>query len=435
MSKRASVHTIGCRLNQSESALIADRLRDAGYRVVPFGETADLGIINTCTVTREADAKSRQAVRAFIRKNPAAYTAVVGCYSQLGFKTLADIQGIDLIVGTQEKLNVLDYVTQKKNETPLIVRDRIERDDFSIPTTGKHSRIQRTNLKLQDGCDFMCSFCAIPFARGRARSRAFANLMEEARQLSEQGVREIVLTGVNLGMYRQEGRTLVDVLDALSELAGIARIRISSIEPTTIPEAVLERMAAPDHPLVPHLHIPVQSGSDRILGLMRRRYTRGEYQQFIEYAAIRVPDICIGTDLMVGFPGETDRDFQATAHLLAEGPIAYAHVFKYSERHNTLAARMSEKVDSRTQDRRSGMLRDLSRMKRRAFHDRFVGKTIEVLFETERNGFWVGHTGNYIRVMVRCSKQLTNQIKSVRLEHASGECVAGSFDCADYPEP
>jgi len=273
--KRACLQTLGCRLNQAETHLIRERLEARGYAIVPFGEPADLGIINTCTVTNEADAKSRKAIRGFIRKNPDAYVAVIGCYSQMGAKAIADIGGVDLIVGNQEKLNVLDYVTAGKNESALIVRDRIDRDAFTIGLTNEAPAFtRRANLKIQDGCDFMCSFCIIPFARGRARSREMDNLLAEGRQLVQRGAKELVLTGVNIGTYAYDGQTIVDVVDLLDQIDGLDRIRISSIEPTTIPEALFERMRDGGSALVPHLHVPVQSGSDRVLRLMRRRTCR-----------------------------------------------------------------------------------------------------------------------------------------------------------------
>lgn len=426
MRKRASVHTLGCRLNQSESASIVERLNAAGYDVVPFGERADLAVINTCTVTGEADAKSRQVVRSFIRKNPEAYTAVIGCYSQTGHRALAEIEGIDLIVGNQEKLNVLDYVAAGKNGAPLVVRDRIERDDFTMEIVGDAALARRANLKIQDGCDFMCSFCVIPFARGRARSRAFDNLLEEARRLAARGAREIVLTGVNIGTYAHEGRTIVDVVEALDAIKGLDRVRISSIEPTTVPEILLDYMKNPQHTLTPYLHVPVQSGSNRVLALMKRRYTREEYLDFVERAQAAVPDLCIGTDILVGAPGEGEAEFEETLRLLEESPLCYAHVFKYSERPGTASARLPDKVDAAAQNRRSACIRRLSAEKRRRFHESHLGKTVEVLFEQEENGLWTGYTGNYVRVVVRSDQRLENRVKPVTLEKTCGDFMLGS---------
>jgi threonylcarbamoyladenosine tRNA methylthiotransferase MtaB len=413
---RASLHTLGCRLNQSETALLEERLREAGYELVPFGEPADLAIINTCTVTHEADAKSRQAVRSFARKNPEAYLAVIGCYAQMGPDSVAAIPGVDLVVGTQEKLNVLDHVRRGKNAAPLIIRDKMARDDFEIPFVNEAPPLsRRANLKVQDGCDFMCSFCIIPFARGRARSRTMPNLLAEARALVERGAKELVLTGVNVGTYALDGATLVDVVDALNALEELARIRISSIEPTTVPLELLDRMAAPDHKLVPYLHLPLQSGSDNILQAMRRRYTRAEYIDFVEQAHDRVPGIGIGTDILVGFPGETDADFEDTLALLRDTPLFYSHVFRYSAREGAASVRMGGDIDPRVMQARSEQLRELSDRKTRLFAQQHAGQEVEVLFESEEApGVWGGYTPNYLRVRAALEGDWTNRIGTVR---------------------
>lgn len=424
--KRASLHTLGCRLNQSETNLIREQLERAGYTIVPFGEPADLGIINTCTVTNEADAKSRKLVRGFVRRNPDAFTAVIGCYSQMGAQALREIEGVDLIVGNQEKLNVLDYVHAGKNAHPLIVRDRIVRDDFTIATAPPGAVSYRANLKIQDGCDFMCSFCIIPFARGRARSRALPNLLDEARQLVDRGALELVLTGVNIGTYDWEERSVVDVVDALADVDGLRRIRISSIEPTTIPTALFDRMADDGHPLLPYLHIPLQSGSNAVLARMRRRYTAAEFREFIQSAAETVPGIGIGTDVMVGMAGETDEDFEQTCALVADGPVDYVHVFKFSEREGTAAERMGDKVGGDVKSRRSAVLRQLSARKQRAQAQRHLNEVHDVLFEHRENGFWTGYTGNYMRVAVRSDDILQNVIVPVRLETILGDGVLGT---------
>jgi threonylcarbamoyladenosine tRNA methylthiotransferase MtaB len=423
--KRAALYTLGCRLNQSETHLLTEQLEAAGYDVVPFGDDADLGIINTCTVTREADAKSRQMVRQFVRRNPQAYTAVIGCYSQMGYKALQEIDGVDLIVGNQEKLNVLHYAAQGKSAEPLVVRDRIERDDFTIEFEGSAPVNWRANLKIQDGCDFMCSFCIIPFARGRGRSRDMSNLLMEARGLVARGAKELVLTGVNIGTYNWNGRSVVDVIDALNEVDGLLRIRISSIEPTTIPEALFERMNDPDHVLVPYLHIPLQSGSDAVLQRMKRRYTRAEYLDFLRLAADRVPGLGLGTDIMVGMPGESDAEFEDTVSLLAESDLFYAHVFKYSEREGTAALRLPGKIDPRVKNARGAKIRRLSAEKRRAFHARHAGSTMEVLFEHAEDGYWSGYTGNYVRVAARSDEDLKNVARFVTLNEPCGDFVLG----------
>ncbi len=428
-TKRASIHTLGCRLNQAETALLAERLAAAGYALVPFGEPADLGIVHTCTVTGEADAKSRKLVRQFIRKNPEAYTAVIGCYAQLGAEQIEAIEGVDLIVGNQEKLKLLDYVARGKNERPLVVRDTMRRGDFTIDTVadtqtrvsmGRH----RANLKIQDGCDFMCSYCIIPFARGRSRTRDLDNLLEEARALTAGGTKEIVLTGVNVGTYDSEGHNILEVVERLGDI-GVERIRISSIEPATVPEGLLDLMADPAHPLVPYLHIPLQSGSNRILEAMRRTYAAEEYLNFVRLAAARVPDIGIGGDIMVGFPSETEEDFEATCRVFAESPLFYAHVFKYSERPGTASERIAEKVDPKTAAQRSARLHELSAAKRKTFYERHLSQTIDVLFEEQADGLWTGYAGNYIRVAVPSDECLENEIRHVLLREASGDVTHG----------
>jgi len=425
--KRASLHTLGCRLNQSETALIEDRLRADGYDIVPFGESADLGIVNTCTVTREADAKSRQLVRSFIRKNPDAFVAVIGCYAQMGADALSDIQGVDLIIGNQEKLNVVDYLSNSKQDTPLVIRDRIDRDDFEIAFAGELPLDRRANLKIQDGCDFMCTFCIIPFARGRARSRSMENLLDEARSLVERGAKEIVLTGVNIGTFSHSDADLVDLVDALNEIPDLARIRISSIEPTTIPEALFDRMNDPNHTLVPYLHIPLQSGSDRVLTAMKRKYSAAEYLDFLRHAAQRVPGIGMGTDIMVGFPGETDEEFNDTFELFQESPLHYAHVFKYSEREGTASVRMGDTVSPEIASRRSAVLRRESAIKRIDFYERNAGNQLDVLFEQEENGYWTGYTGNYIRVAAASDMPLKNELHAITLEGTIGDLAIGRF--------
>jgi len=425
-SRRATIHTLGCRLNQSESTLLEEKLRAAGYDVVPFGETADLAIVHTCTVTHDADAKSRKAIRQFLRNNPEAYTAVIGCYAQMGAETLRKIPGVDLIVGNEEKLNVLDYVTPAKSETPRIVRDRFTRRDFSIALPEEQERLERrANLKIQDGCDFMCSFCIIPFARGRARSRALPNLLEEAKSLIGRGVRELVLTGVNIGLYDWEDRSILEVVEALNQLPGLDRIRISSIEATTIPLELLDWMADPAHKLTPYLHIPLQSGADPILRAMGRKYDAAEFRHFLHQAYEQVPNIGLGTDILVGFPGETDEDFEATCAMLWESPLVYAHVFKYSERAGTASVRIREKVTPQVAARRSAILRELSARKTRLFQEHHLGQRVEVLFEHARNGLWEGYTANYLRVATRSEEPLANRLGEVTVETIDDGMLCG----------
>lgn len=447
---RASIYTLGCRLNHGESAQIVQMLERAGYSIVPFGESSDLGVIHTCIVTAEAGAKSRKMIRGYIRRNPDAFVAVVGCYAQVMASDLASIAGVDLILGNARKLDLLSFIKLEKNPSPVIRCDPPERGDFVMSVCpGKHSE-HRPNLKIQDGCDCRCSYCIVPFARGPSRSREFGNILEEARLLAESGVKEVVLSGVNVGDYHSADRGLVDVIDALDEIAGLTRIRLGSVELGGFPLELLERMKDPAHRLVPFLHVPLQSGSNRVLQQMNRPQAAEQFLQFTAEAVNAVPDMCIGVDVLVGFPGETADDFRATVALLREAAIAYTHVFQYSPRPGTKAAGMPGRVDPQTAQARSEEVRHLGAEKRAAFHGKFMGKTLEVLLEEQVKGRWEGYTGNYIRVAAFgggvespasessagnvsqasacCHGSLANRLMPVRIERDEGEMVAGTLE-------
>ncbi|HZS11752.1 MAG TPA: tRNA (N(6)-L-threonylcarbamoyladenosine(37)-C(2))-methylthiotransferase MtaB [Nitrospirales bacterium] len=369
---RASLHTLGCRLNQSETATLADRLRRDGYQLVPFGQPTDLLVLNTCSVTEHAESDCRYAIRHTLRHSPNAFVAVTGCYAQTGVEELRSLDGLDLIVGTQHKMQLPDLLPRPLRKRPAadVLHTRtIDRETFTVPGAGEYDTT-RASLKVQDGCDFMCAFCLIPFARGHERSRDVDDILREARALAARGHRELVLTGVNIGRYREGGRTLLDVIDRLETIAGLDRIRVSSIEPTTIPDALLDRMVGSSK-LCRHLHVPLQSGDDGILSSMKRRYTVAEYAAFVERAAARVPDIAIGTDVMVGFPGETEAAFERTVRLSNDLPFSYLHVFSYSERPGTAANRLPDTVPSSIIAARSRTVSDISRAKRLAFYRRF----------------------------------------------------------------
>lgn len=412
--------------------MLTDRLEASGYSLVPFGEKADLGIIHTCTVTREADTKCRKLIRHFIRRNPEAFTAVIGCYAQMGTAAIASIPGVDLIIGNQSKLELLDYVHAGKNEHPVILRDRIDGSDFSIHTVGELPFPTRANLKVQDGCDFICSFCIIPFARGRARSRDWANTLEEARQLADRGVIELILAGVNIGTYSSCGHQLVDLVDELNGIPGISRVRISSIEPTTVATGLFKRMADPDHVLLPFLHLPLQAGSNRVLGAMRRKYSLSEYADFLRDAVARVPHLGVGTDIMVGFPGETDAEFEETCQFFLQEPFQFAHVFPYSERDGTLAVKKVERgewprVPMEERQRRCAQLRRLSAKKRHDQMEAALGSVREVLFENPRDGYFPGYTDNFIRIAAAShdGSDLRNRRARTELLQIRGDWVEG----------
>ncbi len=416
MNKKASVKALGCRLNQYEAVQMQGRLKASGYEIVPFGEKADLGVINTCTVTNEADAKSRNVIRRFIRQNPEALTVVVGCYSQMDANSIAMIKGVDYVIGNHDKMNFLDHVDDIKPSTPVIVRDRISREDFSIGFVGDPQFEQRANLKIQDGCDFMCSFCVIPFSRGRARSRELDDLISEVGRMVQSGVQEIILTGVNLGTYSSKSKNFLNLIEMISSFNGLKRIRISSIEPTTIPEAIFDWMADNSHPLMPYLHVPMQSGSDEILNLMKRKYSLLEMSEFFERAVSKIPKVCIGTDLMVGFPGETNDHFEETCETFMNFPFSYCHVFTFSERKGTAAYRMQKQVRMDERRKRSAHLRRLSSSKRMEFFKKHEGKIVEVLLENPKGNMISGYTDNYVKVLLdKCDLTKPNKLINVKL--------------------
>ena len=425
---RASLHTVGCRLNQAETALLSDQLQRRGYKVVEFGQPCDLAVLNTCAVTEKAEADCRYLVRSLRRVSPDAFVAVTGCYAQTSAEALQKMEGIDLIIGTQHKMDLPTYLTslERRPVAEILHTRTITREDFTLDGIGAYEET-RANLKVQDGCNFMCSFCIIPFSRGHERSRQRDDLLREAEGLVARGHREIVLTGVNVGRYNNAGLSLVDVVRSLEQIPDLARIRISSIEPTTISDELLERMAGPSK-LCPYLHVPLQSGDDAILQAMNRRYTAREYAAFIEHAVRRVPDLGLGTDVMVGFPGETDQSFARTRALLADLPLGYFHVFSYSPRPGTASLKLPHTVPSASIKSRSRALCSLSRAKRLNFYHRHVGQTVSVLFESRnQQGLFTGLTPNYMRVGIPTKENLTNQIRPVQLHGTMDGLALGAI--------
>ena len=313
----------------------------------------------------------------------------------------------------------------KRTRHRLSFGDRLDTGAFSLPVRGSEPVTRRCNLKIQDGCDSYCSYCVVPFVRGPSRSRCLENLVEEAERLTSRGAREIVLTGVNIGNYDHEGRNVVDVVDRLNAIPGLARVRVSSIELVGIPEGLFERMDDPHHALVPFLHIPLQSGSDTVLARMNRRYTAADFLSFTAKARESVRDVCVGTDVLVGMPGESREEFEDTCRVIEESPVAYAHVFAYSPRPGTAAEGFPDRVDPRTAHDRSVAVRRLSETKWGAFRDKYLGKTCAVLFESRTRGRWTGYTGNYVRVGVCCDDELTNNLRQVVLDRREGEWVLG----------
>ncbi len=413
---RAAFTSLGCRLNHTEAAGWAGQFAAKGYRIVPFGEDADLVVINTCSVTHRAEAHCRNTVRRALRRSPQAFVVVAGCYAQSGLDALREIPGVDMIVGTEFKDSFPEYLDRpRKLPDPVVLHSaRISREEFEVPSTGRHDST-RANLKVQDGCDFFCSFCIIPYTRGRERSRRFGDLVREAIELADAGHRELVLTGVNIGRYRSEDRTLADVSRRLEEIPGLDRIRITSIEPTTVEERLLAQMAE-EGKLCRYLHLPAQSGSDRVLAGMGRRYTAAAYREFAEAACARVEGIGLGTDVIVGFPGETEADFEETCAWLGGMPFAYYHVFSYSRRAGTGAAKMDGLPAPEAIASRSRRLRALSDQRRAAFARSHVGRTVDVLFEKQDDaGRWTGLTDSFLRVAVVSGAPLQNRLEAVRI--------------------
>jgi threonylcarbamoyladenosine tRNA methylthiotransferase MtaB len=431
---RVSFYTVGCRLNQAETAVLQDGFRRKGFVPVAYGQETDVLVVNSCTVTDGAESDCRRVVRQVLRHSPRAFVAVTGCFAQTGPDSLRQVEGIDLIVGNQFKLQLPDLLPpdarEGKHRTPTVVHGRIDHDNFEIEGVGDYSTT-RANLKIQDGCRFMCSFCLIPFARGRERSRVLHDALREAEALVARGHRELVLTGVNIGHYRDGEADLLRLIQELEGLDGVERIRISSIEPTTLPAGLLDHMAASTK-LCRFLHVPLQSGDDTILQAMNRRYTVEEYCRGVEQALDRVPDLCLGTDIMVGFPGEGERAFARTCEVFQQVPFAYAHVFCYSPRPGTAAVRLPHAVSGAVMKERSRELHRLSQLKRRHFNRQFLGKQVSVLFESEEgDGMWTGLTDHYLRVSVRSSESLANRMLPVVVTGVMADRVLGLLDTAE----
>jgi len=425
--KKISFYTFGCRLNQSETASIRNSFEQGGYRIVGFDEPSDIVVINTCTVTEGGDADTRHLVHKVNRLNPAARIALVGCQAQIQKEQLAHLPNVCWIVGNGRKMDLVSVFNEyPKPDRPQVVTPTIERGAFSLAVASLDPGHTRANIKIQDGCDFFCSFCEIPYARGRARSRVFEDIFTEAAALVAAGHKELILTGINIGTYSYQDKTLMDVIKAMDALEGLERLRISSIEPTTIDQRILDCMGA-GHKLCRYLHIPLQSGDDEILREMKRKYTTCIFSEFVRQAYTQVPHICIGTDVIVGFPGESDAHFERTVDILRELPIHYFHVFSYSPRHMA-KSRLMETLPAQVIRERSQILRDLSSAKRRLFHESLLGSAQTVLFEKPKGDGWQnGLTDNYVRVKIKEPRDLFNQILPVRLDHIDGQVVVGEI--------
>ncbi len=421
-TKKVAFYTLGCKLNFSETSTIARSFKDEGFARVDFNEEADIYVINTCSVTENADKRFKTIVKQAQKVNPEAFVAAVGCYAQLKPEELADVDGVDLVLGATEKFKITDYLNDlTKNDFGEVHSCEIEEADFYV---GSYSIGDRTRafLKVQDGCDYKCTYCTIPLARGISRSDTMDNVLKNAREISEQNIKEIVLTGVNIGDYgkgefgnKRHEHTFLDLVTELDKVEGIERLRISSIEPNLLKNETIE-LVSKSRAFVPHFHVPLQSGSNDILKKMKRRYMRELYVDRVSKIKEVMPHACIGVDVIVGFPGETEERFLETYNFLNELDISYLHVFTYSERDNTEAAAMDGVVQKNVRSKRSKMLRGLSAKKRRAFYEAQIGTTRTVLFEGEnKEGYIHGFTENYVKVKAPWNPELVNTLHTVEL--------------------
>ena len=422
----AAFHTLGCKLNFSETSTIARDLADAGYARVGIDDAPDVVVINTCSVTEQADAKCRNAVRRALNSNPDAFVAVIGCYAQLKPKEIAQIEGVDIVLGASEKFNLVEHISEKRQESEISVGPIKEVRAF-VPGFSSQDRT-RTFLKVQDGCDYFCSFCTIPLARGRSRNASIAETVSTAVQAAEQGAKEIVLTGVNIGDFgKSTNETFIDLIQALDREVPVERFRISSIEPNLLTEEII-LWVAQSKKFQPHFHIPLQSGSDSVLKSMRRRYRTDLYRERITAIRNLMPHASIGVDVITGFPNETEAAFEETQAFLMELPVSYLHVFTYSERAKTTAPRMEESVPVHIRKERTKQLRMLSLKMQRRHYEQFMGQVKSVLFEESvEDGLRFGYTPEYVRVAVDAASVMGNEIRTVQLEcvHAAGY-VSGS---------
>ena len=426
-TKRVAFHTMGCKLNYSETSTISRDFITRGFEKVEYRDHADIYVINTCSVTENADKEARRLIRQAKRLNPLSSIAVIGCYAQLKPEEIAAIDGVDLVIGSEEKFNLLDHLNElDQKEDNTIIHSNIEHVHSFKPSYSLGDRT-RSYLKVQDGCDYTCSFCTIPLARGKSRSGNIQTTVKTAQEVALKGVKEIVLTGVNIGDFGVgSDENLLQLLIELDNIEGVERFRISSIEPNLLNNDIIA-FCNTSKKFVPHFHIPLQSGSNKILKGMRRRYDQTIYRKKINKILSSNSETCIGVDVMVGFPGESDEDFLETYNFINDIDISYLHVFTYSERPNTPAKNIKEVISKRVRAERSKMLHILSEKKRRYFYDHFINTHREVLFESSRNGKLVGHTDNYIKVEIDNSPGLVNKIHSVKLIENRGEFVMGEL--------
>jgi threonylcarbamoyladenosine tRNA methylthiotransferase MtaB len=438
--KKVAFYTLGCKLNYSETSTIARDFQHEGFERVDFTKRADVYVINTCTVTENADKRFKSIVRNALKQNKDAFLIAIGCYAQLKPESLAAVDGVDLVLGATEKFKVTDYLNDlTKNEMGEVHSCEIEEANFYV---GSYSLGDRTRafLKVQDGCDYKCTYCTIPLARGISRSDTLSNVLKNAQEIAEQDIKEIVLTGVNIGDYgkgefgnKVHEHTFLDMVMALDQVKGVHRIRISSIEPNLLSNEIIDFVST-SRAFVPHFHIPLQTGNDELLKLMKRRYLTETYTNRVEKIKNIMPNACIGVDVIVGFPGETDEQFLETYNYLSNLDISYLHVFTYSERPNTEAAEMNSTVPSQIRKKRSKMLRGLSAKKRRKFYESQIGNTLTVLFEGDnKDGFIHGFTENYVKVKAAWNPSLVNTIHQIELTQIAEDGLV-QFEWVKQPQ-
>jgi threonylcarbamoyladenosine tRNA methylthiotransferase MtaB len=439
--KKVAFYTLGCKLNYSETSTISRMFEQKGYQKVDFNENPDIFIINTCSVTENADKKCKKIVKEAARINPDAYVAIIGCYAQLKPQEISEIEGVDAVLGAAEKFRLVDLLDgfvkepRPKGEFAKVFNSKIE-EAIDYHTSYSLNDRTRTFLKVQDGCDYPCTYCTIPLARGASRSDSIQNVVRASQEIAENGVKEIVLTGVNIGDFGvqngEKKETFFDLIKALDEVEGIERFRISSIEPNLLSNEIID-FVAQSKKFVPHFHIPLQSGSNKVLGLMRRRYKRELYAERVAKIKEVMPHCCIGVDVIVGHSGETDADFLETFHFLNDLAISYLHVFTYSERPNTLAIDIKPSVPLQKRAERSRMLHSLSEKKKRFFYENQVGKEFTVLFEEDiENGMMHGWTENYVRIKAKYDPMLINETKKIKLVSIDENCIGNVEEIYEF---
>lgn len=430
MKPSVALYTLGCKLNFAESSTIAQQLQKNGFERKQFHEGADLYVINTCSVTDHADRKCKKVVREALKANSDAYIVIVGCYAQLKPKEISEIPGVDMVLGAAEKFDLIHHLTQLNKESKTRIHNQpIKSVNEFVPGFSEGDRT-RMFLKVQDGCDYFCSFCTIPLARGKSRSANVIDTIEKVREATNKGVKEVVLTGVNLGDFGiNHQESFYDLIQELDKIESIDRYRISSIEPNLLSDEIID-FVSESQKFVPHFHIPLQSGNDELLHRMRRKYKSDLYRSRIERIKKRMPDCGIGVDVIVGFPGETDDHFLDTYHFLNELPVSYLHVFPYSERPNTTARKMQAVVPVKTRGERTTQLRSLSEKKKRAFYESQLGNSRPVLFESEvRNGMMQGYTDNYVRVAAEYDPLAIETLVPFKLESINEDfLMEGEFE-------